>query len=247
MVSHYLIRLDDACPSMSNEKWARIEAILDMYGVRPMVGIVPHNEDKHLMCNKDNPDFWKKVKAWEAKKWSIALHGFNHCYISEDGLAGLNPFWKRSEFAGVSLEQQKEKIRKGVDILRENGINPKFFFAPSHTFDENTIEALRTESDIRIISDTIGRKPYTKKDFVYIPQVVGHCTELPVSGTWTFCLHPNAMTDENFKATEQFIRQHKEGFIGFDDIDLSAVKGKALLDKLMSWMFFAYRRIRGLK
>lgn len=247
MRSKYLIRLDDACPTMSVEKWTRIEAILDNYNIRPMVGVVPHNEDEHLMCDEEDNDFWIKVKEWEAKGWSIALHGYNHCYISEAGMSGLNPFWKRSEFAGVSIEKQKEKIRMGVSILKEKGVNPKYFFAPSHTFDENTIEALRTESEIRIISDTIGRKPYKRKDFVYIPQIVGHCTELPVSGIWTFCLHPNAMTEANFEATEQFIKQHKNEFIGFDDIDFSDTKRKALLDKLMSWMFFAYRRIRGLK
>ena len=39
---------------------------------------------------------------------------------------------KRSEFAGISLEQQKEKIRSGVKIFRENGHDPQVFFAPSH-------------------------------------------------------------------------------------------------------------------
>ena len=41
----YCIRLDDACPQMNAEKWARIERILDKYKVRPIVGVIPENRD----------------------------------------------------------------------------------------------------------------------------------------------------------------------------------------------------------
>jgi len=57
---------------------------------------------------------------------------------------------------------QKQKIRDGYAILKEYGLTPKYFFAPSHTFDENTLVALKECSDIRIISDTIATKPYKK-------------------------------------------------------------------------------------
>lgn len=53
-------------------------------------------------------------------------------YSTNEG--GINPVNKRSEFAGISLEQQKEKIRSGVKIFRENGHDPQVFFAPSAYF-----------------------------------------------------------------------------------------------------------------
>lgn len=243
----YLLRLDDACPTMHQERWVRIESILDYYSISPMVGIIPHNEDSQQKIFPVDYSFWDKVRKWRSKGWTIALHGYNHCYDSSGGLSGLNPMWERSELAGLSLEEQRQKIRKGVEILRQNGINPKYFFAPSHTFDENTVEALFQESDIRVISDTIGRKPYRKGAFVYIPQVVGHCTELPISGTWTFCLHPNVMTDADFIATEEFIRKHRKEFIGFDDINLKEVGPKTIFDKILSWLFFFQRKVRGLR
>ena len=81
---------------------------------------------------------------------------------------GLNPVWNRSEFAGVPLDQQKEKISLGISIFRSNGIEPQFFFAPAHTYDKNTLLALKSESNIRIISDTIAIKPYFEDGFVYI-------------------------------------------------------------------------------
>ena len=109
-MSKYLIRLDDACPTMDAVKWQRVEDMLDRYGVRPMVGVIPANSDPKQIIDSEDVAFWDKVKTWENKGWAIALHGYDHCYISEDGLKGLNPLWARSEFAGVSLEKQKEKI-----------------------------------------------------------------------------------------------------------------------------------------
>ena len=128
----YLIRLDDACPTMDAAKWQRMEDMLDRYGVRPMVGVIPANNDPKQRIDSEDFTFWDKVKSWVNKGWTIALHGYDHCYVSEDGLKGLNPLWARSEFAGVSLEKQKEKIREGVKIFRSHGIDPQYFFAPSH-------------------------------------------------------------------------------------------------------------------
>ena len=35
-MNKYLIRLDDACPTMDAQKWSRIEDILNRGGVKPM-------------------------------------------------------------------------------------------------------------------------------------------------------------------------------------------------------------------
>lgn len=247
MKNKYLIRLDDACPTMCASKWQRIEEILDRYYLRPMVGIIPNNKDPMQQIDSADYAFWDKVKDWEKKGWAIALHGYDHCFISNGGMNGLNPLWKRSEFAGVSFEQQKEKIRKGVAILKNHRIEARYFFAPAHTYDENTLQALRSESNIRIISDTIATKPYRKDDFVFIPQLGGHCTEMKISGIWTFCLHPSAMTEENFYSTEKFLKEHKREMIGFDELDLTNVKDKDLTDKFLSCVYFTLRKIRGIR
>lgn len=52
-MSHYVIRLDDACPTMNHANWNRMEYLLDKYSVRPIVGVIPENQD---------PDFaWKMI------------------------------------------------------------------------------------------------------------------------------------------------------------------------------------------
>lgn len=240
----YLIRLDDACPFMDRAKWRRIEDILDKHGVKPLLGIIPDNADDYTMIDTKDDSFGAKVQSWVDKGWTMALHGYDHCYIAEGGMDGLNPMWKRSEFAGVPLEKEREKIRKGVAILREYGINPKYFFAPSHTFDENTLIALREESDIRFISDTIALKPYMYKDFLFVPQIMGSVRDIPFPCVHTFCYHPNTMCDGDFEKLDAFLTKNKAKFTTFDDVISRTWGRKTMIDKLLSSLFFSYRRLR---
>lgn len=242
----YLIRLDDACPYMDRGKWQLMEDLLDKYSIRPLVGIIPDNADPKTMIEPEDPFFWEKAHTWVQKGWNIALHGYEHLCISDEGLKGLNPFWKRSEFAGLSLDQQKLKIRKGIRILREHKFKPKYFFAPSHTFDKNTLQALREETDIRIICDTIALKPYKQDDFVYVPQILGHCVNVPICGTYTFCFHPNTMKNCDFNALDKFLSCHQSSFISFDDIDHNELDDISWVDYLAKNIFFLLREIKGL-
>lgn len=243
----YLIRLDDACPTMDSEKWGRMEELLDKYRIQPLVGIVPECKDENLMRSSYDENFWEKARCWSKKGWAIALHGYDHCYISDRGGEGLNPMWARSEFAGVSLQVQKEKIRKGVSIMRGHDLEIMCFFAPSHTFDENTLIALYEESDIRVISDTIALNPYRYNEFTIIPQIVGCARDMFFPGVFTFCYHPNTMLDNDFVRLEDFIVKNLSSFISFKDIDTTGLREKGLIDKMLSSLFFLYRKVRKLR
>jgi predicted deacetylase len=226
------MRLDDACERMDVCKWKQIEKLLDKYGIHPLVGVIPHCEDTMMDKYEFDADFWSKVESWEKKGWTIALHGYNHVYTTECG--GLNPVNKRSEFAGVSLEVQKDKIRKGIEIFRNHGINPRVFFAPSHTFDENTLIALKEESDIRIISDTIAWNNYVENVFSFVPQQSGSVRKLPFAIT-TFCYHPNMMSEQHFVHLENFIGKFFKKFIDFPNIIVP--RKKNCLDKLLNYLY----------
>lgn len=237
----YLIRLDDACPTMNREKWNQMENILDSFSIKPMVGIIPQNADPKQMIEKEDAQFWEKAGDWAKKGWTIALHGFDHCYISKE--KGINPMWGRSEFAGVSLDVQKNKIREGVAILSRHGLYPKYFFAPSHTFDLNTLVALKDCSEIRVISDTMAFSPYKDGDFVYIPQQFGHCMTMPF-GVWTFCYHPNTMAISDFEKLKVFLNANNKYFISFNELDIDNIKGRSFFDKFFNWLYFSYRKLR---
>jgi len=242
MRNKYLIRLDDACPTMNHELWERMEDLLHQYNIKPMVGIIPHNEDLKQQIDPEDASFWQHVKDWAKKGWAIAMHGYNHVYSSNEG--GMNPLWKKSEFAGHPLDLQREKIRNGIAIMREHGFNPKYFFAPSHTFDENTLIALKEETDIRLISDTIAFNPYKEGDFVFIPQQSGHPIKLPFGGLVTICYHPNTMRDIDFIKIELFIKKNLNCITSFDMLHLENAGTKSIYDKLLSIFYFAMRKIR---
>ena len=233
-MSKYILRLDDACEKMDIEKWDRMEQLLDKYAVKPLVGVIPHCEDPMMDDYPVDSKFWSKVNNWITKDWSIAMHGYNHVYSTECG--GINPINKRSEFAGEPLEVQKEKIRKGISIMRDHDINHKIFFAPSHTFDRNTLLALKAESDINIISDTIANDVYYQDDFQFVPQQSGRVRELPFKVV-TFCYHPNMMQENDFVYLEQFLEKNAVLFTKFELI-VNEKRKKSILDKILEKIYF---------
>lgn len=230
----YIIRLDDASNYMNHENWNRMEKLLDKYNIKPIVGIIPNNKDINFLKYNNDKNFWKKAVLWQEKKWTIAMHGYEHLYSTQDG--GINPIQKRSEFAGHSLDEQENKINRGFIILKNKGLKPKIFFAPSHTFDENTLLALKNKTDIRIISDTIANDIYYYNDFYFIPQQSGSVRKLPFKIT-TFCLHPNTMKDNDFIKLEDFIKKNRRKFKDFD-YNINTKRKRNIIDFLIKKIYF---------
>lgn len=235
-MAHYIMRLDDASDHMDIQKWSYMEELLDKYKIKPIVGVIPDNKDKSLVSKYGyNQYFWNLVHTWIAKEWTLAMHGYEHRYVSKDG--GINPVHKRSEFAGVSYEEQAEKIRKGYQIFRSQGISPEIFFAPSHTFDKKTLQAISAETPIRVISDTVARDIYKDGEFWFIPQQSGLARTLPFKIV-TFCYHPNTMNSELYKGLEKFLANNQRNFIPYSNKLLKDRK-KDILDKMLQKMYLS--------
>ena len=45
MVANYIVRMDDACPTMNSERWDRVERILDNHDIHPVVAVIPDNRE----------------------------------------------------------------------------------------------------------------------------------------------------------------------------------------------------------
>ena len=101
------------------------------------------------------------------------------------------------------------------------------------------------ESPIRIISDTIALQPYKQGVFTMIPCQMGQFRRPPIGGYWTFCFHPNGMDNAAFDIFECFIKTNIEYFISFNDIDTSRIGQKSIIDRLLSSVYFALRKIKG--
>ena len=80
----YIIRLDDANEYSDMSKWDRIEKILDKNDIKPLVAVIPKNEDSKLKYSDFNIDFWNIVKRWNDKKWTIGVHGYEHNFHKVD-------------------------------------------------------------------------------------------------------------------------------------------------------------------
>ena len=102
------IRLDDITPGMNWTKFLRCKEILDKYGIKPLIGVVPDNRDEKLKIDEEHADFWKYVKDLQQEGWMVAMHGFSHVYTTQNG--GLFPIGNKSEFAGISYKRQEDMI-----------------------------------------------------------------------------------------------------------------------------------------
>ncbi|MDK2906305.1 MAG: hypothetical protein PWQ66_266 [Petrotoga sp.] len=237
----FLLRLDDASEYRNTDSWQKIENLLDKHNIKPIVGVIPNNKDESFLKKyQKNENFWEKVIEWRNKGWTIALHGYNH--IPETDMGGVNPINKKSEFAGLPLELQREKIREGVKIFNEKGIESKIFFAPFHTFDLNTLKAIQLESKIRIINDTIANDIYKYNEFYFIPQQAGSVRNLPLK-TVTFCYHPNEMKAKDFDKLDLFLTKNINKFITFEEINLKDRKFN-IYDRILKFVYFSLRKFR---
>lgn len=222
------------------EKWSRMEKLLDRYNIKPILGIIPDNQDPALLAYPQDGNFWAAVRAMLDKGWVPALHGCNHVFHTKQG--GLNPVNAFSEFAGVSLERQKAMLREGYALLQAQSVEPKIFFAPAHTYDENTLTALREETPIRIISDTVAANVYFRDGFYYIPQQTGKARKLPLPVV-TFCYHPNIMQDADFAHLEDFLKKNSSRFVCAENIPMPK-RQRGLLDMALHALYFGLRKLR---
>ncbi len=188
--ARYLLRFDDVCPTMNWDVWTAIERALNEAGVRPLLAVVPDNQDPNLVVGSPDPLFWGRVRHWQSNGWTIALHGYQHLYSTVNaGLLRLHP---GSEFAGVPREEQAAKLRNGLNVFARERIVPEVWVAPGHSFDSLTLSLLR-DFGLRVVSDGLSLFPFTDvHGLTWIPQQLWSLRRRPF-GVWTVCHHINEM------------------------------------------------------
>lgn len=212
--AQYLLRFDDLCPTMARSRWERFLPLIEQYGVRPILAIVPDNRDSELDRAEPDPGFWDEMRRLEAAGATIALHGYRHLCRSMG--RSLVPLHRHSEFAGVAADTQREWIGAGLGILRDHGLNPRLWVAPRHGFDANTLEALRGEG-IKALSDGLARGPVRRGGVVWIPQQLWAPVEKS-KGLWTICMHPNTARALLVDQLDKFLRGHAARFTSVDRV-----------------------------
>jgi peptidoglycan/xylan/chitin deacetylase (PgdA/CDA1 family) len=195
--------------------WDDIEPILIEGGIRPILAVIPDNRDKTLHFGEHADNFWHRVATWQARGWTIGLHGYQHRYITRNpGLVG--PL-QQSEFAGVPLPEQHVMLRSAAAIFRQHKIEPEVWIAPGHSFDTNTLVVLK-QLGIRTISDGLSLFPYLDDEgMLWIPQQLGKFRSMPL-GVWTVCIHLDEDPQSHVPRLRRMIQEHGSQFTNVAEI-----------------------------
>ena len=211
-----LIRIDDIAENMNWHIMNKIETLFDKYEIKPVMGVIPNNKDPELLRFPKEENFWQKVKVWQKKNWEIAMHGYSHEYEIDTKKKDFFKLGGKSEFFGKNLQDQMEKIQYGLKVFDSKEITIRSFFAPNHTYDENTFLALK-ECKINIVIDGYGIRPYKENQITFIPQLFYRLLSLPFAFQTTQ-LHINSWNEDDFISFEKYIIENKKKIITFEEI-----------------------------
>ena len=219
------VRLDDITPDMDWERFLTFKSLLDRYHIKPLIGVVPQNEDEHLKGNTEKApkDFWEYIKELQKEGWVVAMHGFRHIYATDRG--GMFPLNNFSEFAGIPYEQQKSMLSQGREILLSKGIDTDMFMAPAHSYDSNTLRAL-TEAGFHRMTDGFGNRPYLYQDLIFYPISFRLGSTLKKkNGYSTMVIHAGTVLPDEIGRYEKLFEKHDVEWISYQEyLQVSPVK-----------------------
>jgi predicted deacetylase len=243
--AQYLLRFDDLCPTMDKSRWRRFLPLIEEFGLRPILAVIPDNRDEALNLSPPDAEFWSQMRAMEAAGAVIGLHGYRHLCASQG--RSLLPLHSRTEFAGVPEETQREWIHDGLGLLRGHGLHPAIFVAPRHGFDRATLRALRMEG-IELLSDGFARLPFTRGGLTWIPQQLWG----PVvkdKGLWTICVHSNSASTAQVDELHAFVRAHSAQFTSVNRVLAEFSPGKLGLTERLheAWALWRVRTSQAMK
>ena len=224
----YLVRFDDICPTMNWRVWNRVEELLVRYEIRPILAVVPDNQDPGLRVDPPESCFWDHARRWQARGWTIGLHGYQHRLVTQGSEIG--PPVGFSEFAGLPMEQQETKLRRALEIFARENVTADLWIAPAHSFDARTIAVL-CRLELRVISDGFFLWPHTDNlGIFWIPQQLWGFRLRP-TGVWTVCYHHNAWGPAALSKFEEDLKRYHRAILSFDAIrSRYAGRKKSLVD-----------------
>ncbi|MDD2969861.1 MAG: DUF2334 domain-containing protein [Lachnospiraceae bacterium] len=211
------VRMDDITCDMDWKSFYSMKAILDEAEIRPLIGVVPDNQDPLLQCEQGREDFWDYIIELQNQGWSVAMHGYRHLYETKHG--GMFPLNHFSEFAGLSYEEQSEKIRQGKEIFLSHGIHTDIFMAPGHSYDKNTLKALK-EHGFHYITDGFGYRPYRYLGMTFLPIAFHSIRSIQKKNKemTTLVYHLNHTKQVQFEQIRNLLQNQAYQFVSYSDI-----------------------------
>lgn len=217
-----IIRIDDVCPYMDMAKFEKYIFEFKKLGVKPLLGVIPLCEDESINYGQAD-DFWEMLRKMQSDGYPIAMHGVNHVYCTQE--KGLVCDRKMSEFSGLSYDEQRKKLLLGQMVFEKEQIITDTFMAPGHSYDRNTLRALKSLG-FEYITDGRSKYPYILEGIKCIPAT-------PVwklhfgGGILTICLHPSYEPEKNFNSVKKLIEENKNRIISFEEA--KSIKSRSYL------------------
>jgi len=193
-MKYLLFRFDDIHPYMDKNSLEKIVLLSNICANSILLCVIPDNKDEKLKKqSKPINNFWEVLSDLEKKGITIGLHGLHHkLYDSNKSILNYS---KKSEFTGYKYDHQKRMINKGLSFLRAKGLNPRFFAAPAHGFDLNTLKVLK-DINFRCISDGFFAEACIRDGLTWIPLKTWDPSSEFLGRFNTVCIHLNI---SNFK------------------------------------------------
>lgn len=230
------VRLDDITPDMDWERFLKFKALLDKYQVKPLIGVVPDNKDDNLKGSQQGApaDFWAYIKELQEQGWCVAMHGYRHIYATDKG--GIFPLNNFSEFAGIPYEKQLKMLAEGKRILAEKEIDTDIFMAPAHSYDDNTLKALKTVGFVKM-TDGFGSRPYIWKNILFYPISFKMSQTLKKKqGYSTMIVHTGTVSEEELSQYEKRFQLKEIEWISFEEYMNVPAKEKNMIGRYTEYL-----------
>ena len=232
-MSKYLMRFDDINPRMDWQRFLKIKKILEKYKINSILGVVPDCRDYNLMVSKTFPNYFNYLRRCKSLGDVIAQHGYHHVYDSNSkGIFSNN---LKSEFAGHDFKKQLKRILQGKNILEKELLWEPIFMAPGHSFDKNTLKALK-ELKFNIVLDGFSLFAYIHNKLIFIPQISSNPLPRMLPGISQLCIHINTISDKELERLIIFIKRNHNNFISINDLRLNK-KYLKFIDKNLTSLF----------
>lgn len=209
------VRMDDITPDMNWENFYFFQSLFKEAGITPLLGIVPDNRDPKLSCEAARGNFYEVMKELENEGYSFAMHGYQHVYKTKSG--GIFPLNNYSEFAKIPYDKQKEMLVIGRKKMHKYGIDTDIFMAPAHSYDNNTLKALR-EAGFTKITDGFGSTPYRYKGITFYPisMKLDHSLKQK-KGATTMVIHANTVTERDKERYARIFKEYGKNMISYSE------------------------------
>lgn len=234
-----LVRFDDICSTMDFTQFERALILLRKYNIKPLLGVIPNCEDPVLQLSSPKSDFWVWVKELQSEGYSIAMHGYKHVFSNNN--RGIVNTRYVSEFAGLSLDDQIKIISKGKDVLSKHGIETDIFFAPAHSYDENTLLALQY-CGFKYMSDGKSSLPYEWHGIKCLPARSSGCPSITRSNLYTAIFHAHEWSksekEQDYLAFVNLLKRYHKNIVTFNEFK-NVKSGNFYLERLKE-LFFVF-------